>query len=222
MKRVVGILVVTLLWGGEGILVKVDGTKGGIVEPPVPKGVTGYVICNYLNRGIICGMAMSLGDGRVTFKVFDSLKNRAMALPIVLPQKGDKIIFGKDYRRVLILAPNSNTYFQLVNRYQKEGNKVISSDLLALFMEEEEDIPTREDLINLAKKLNIGRYVILTNRGIVELDGLSLQPIRILKWDGGKISYKIPFFTSYSNWESVDENFLNRYKEELKLNNLKR
>ncbi|MRJ07050.1 MAG: hypothetical protein C6I01_05975 [Epsilonproteobacteria bacterium] len=198
---------VTLTW--------VKGKRGEI-DTIVPKGMTGYLICPFLNRDIICGLAVSLGDGKVEFKVYDALQNKAMALPVVVPKPGDKIIFQKDYRRVMIIAPDRESYYSLVNQYQEKGNSVIPSDVMAVFVEDNDEIPSRREFINFAKRLNIGRYIFLSDKGIEEIDALSLTPLRVLPWKGnGKVSYKVPFFTTYGDWEKIDEPILKRYKEEI-------
>jgi hypothetical protein len=209
-------VIVATVWGNVVTLTKVEGTQEGVVSPIVPKGETGYILCPYMGKEIICGLALSEGEGRVRFEVYDNLKNRAMALPVVLPKPGDKVVFQKNYRRVLIIAPNSEIYFSLLNRYRKEGNTPISSDFLAIF-EEDEGVPSREDLISLAKKMDIGRYAIVTPEGVIELDALSLQKLRSYPCNCGPIHYKVPFFTSYNDWEEPEEGILERYNEELKL-----
>jgi hypothetical protein len=139
-----------------------------------------------------------------------------MALPVVVPKPGDKIIFQKDYRRVMIIAPDRESYYSLVNQYQEKGNSVIPSDVMAVFVEDNDEIPSRREFINFAKRLNIGRYIFLSDKGIEEIDALSLTPLRVLPWKGnGKVSYKVPFFTTYGDWEKIDEPILKRYKEEI-------
>jgi hypothetical protein len=203
------------LFAQQVTLTQVDG-KLGEVDTILPKGMTGYLLCPFLNREIICGLAVSIGGNRVQFKVYDSLQNRAMALPVVIPKPGDKIIFQKDYRRVMVIAPDRQSYYNLVSQYREKGNVVVPSDLMAVFVEDDDKVPTRQEFINFAKKLNIGRYIFLSDRGVEEIDALSLTPLRRVPWKGGgKVSYKVPFFTTYGDWEKIDEPILKRYKEDI-------
>jgi len=173
----------------------------------VKKGTSGVVLCPYENREIICARAVLFGKtGKL--KVYDNLANSSFALPVVKPKKGDKIILGKDYNRILIIAPNQNSY---VNIKEKLKNKtVISSDMLAAFLD---GIPTREDFINFAKKMDIGIYIFVLDK-IYVVDAYSFYAIN--SFDYKKVEYKKPFFMTYNNINLQSGLFKYMFKSKIK------
>ena len=65
-----------------------------VIDNYVKKGVSGVVLCPYEGKRIICARAVCFGK-RAKLKIYDNLKNEAFALPLVVPKKGDKILFSK-------------------------------------------------------------------------------------------------------------------------------
>jgi len=172
----------------------------------VKKGITGLVICPYETQKIICARAISFGK-KVELKVYDNLKNNAFAIPTLYPKKGDKIIFAKDYNRVLIIAPNQVEYLKVKENYK--NNAIISPDILASFVDE---IPTKEEFINFAKEMDIGRYVFVLDK-IYEVDANSFYVIK--KYGKNRAKYKESFFTNYKK-KDIKKNLISYYKNLLK------
>ena len=160
------VLVATFLFAFEVKINSIDlKNKEVTLNEYVKKGVSGVVICKYLKTPIICARAVSFGKKTKLF-VYDDLKNDAFAKPVVLPKKGDKIIFAKDYSRILIIAPNQNVYLKLKNIYK--NNAIISPDVLASFLDDVNIKSLRE----FAKEFNIGRYIIALDK-VYEVDSYS-------------------------------------------------
>ncbi len=173
----------------------------------VKKGASGVVLCPYENESIICARAVSFGNFAKLY-VYDNLKNRAFALPIVYPKKDDRVIFGKNYERIMIIAPNQVIYLKLKDRFK--NFTIIPSDVFAAFIDK---LPTREDFINFAKKMDIGLYVFVLDK-VYLVDAYSFYVIATQDLPLNYKNFKKPFYSSY-NFD-IKENILNYYKKLLR------
>ncbi|WP_456480238.1 plasminogen-binding N-terminal domain-containing protein [Nautilia sp.] len=200
------VLAAVLLSGYE---VKVKNVNGNTVnlDGYVKKGVSGVVMCPYEGKEIICARAVSLGNSAKLY-VYDDLKNNAFALPLVHVKKGDRIIFEKDYDRVLIIAPNQETYLKTREKYK--NFTVVNPDVFAVFLKE---VPTKKDFVNFAKKLNIGRIVFVLDK-IYETDAFSFYAVK--KYGRNGVKYKGVFFTTYPKLGINGKNMIKYYKSLIK------
>jgi signal peptidase I len=181
-----------LLFGAEVKLTKVYGKKGDI-NVFVKKGVSGIVLCPYMNERIVCARAVSFGK-KVSFYPVDDFQNDAYALPIVFPKTGDEIVFAKDYDRILIIAPNQEVYLKVKELYKNAT--VVSPDVFAAFLDGEVE---KSDFIDFSKKMNIGRIIFILDK-IYEVDSFSFYAIKTKK---APITahYKRAFFTYFKNFD---------------------
>jgi hypothetical protein len=206
MRFLVVLLCVIYAFGMEA---NIENVNKNIVtlNKPVTKGVSGVVLCPYEGKEIICARAVSLGK-KAELKIYDNLKNDAFALPVVSPKKGDKIIFGKNYDRILIIAPNQEEYLKVKNRYKNAT--VISSDNFAAVID---DIPTKKDFVNFAKKLDIGRIVFVLDK-IYEVDAYSFYAVK--KYGNVSAKYNKIFFTTYPDFDLQQKKIISYYKKLIK------
>jgi hypothetical protein len=173
----------------------------------VKKGVNGYVLCPYNGKNIIC--ARVVADGKKgKLAVYDDLKNEAFALPVVLPKAGDSVILAKNYDRVLIIAPDQREYLSVKESYKKDT--VISADNFASFLD---DLPTKEDFIKFAKKMDIGKIVFVLDK-IYEVDANTFYVVK--KYGSNSVKYKEMFFTTYPKFDIKDKNVTAYYKSLIK------
>ena len=181
-----------------------------LIDKNIKTGISGLVICPYSNEKIICARAVAFGK-KVKFYNYETLKNDAFALPLVVPKSGDKIVFEKDYNRIMIIAPNQEIYLMLKKKYQTE-NVIISPDVFAAFLD---DMPGINDFRNFAKVMNIGRYVFALNNKVYEVDSYSFYVINshLLQKNA---SYTKAFFTYFSNFDIKTKNIQNYYLHLLK------
>jgi len=177
------------------------------INQTVKKGTSGVVLCPYENREIICARAVLYGN-KGKLKIYDNLENSSFALPVVKPKKGDKIVLGKDYNRILIIAPNQEAYFKMQEKFKNKT--IISSDMLAAFLDE---VPTRKDFINFAKKMDIGIYIFVLDK-IYVVDAYSFYAIN--SFDYKKVEYKKPFFMTYNNINLQSGLFKYMFKSKIK------
>ena len=210
--RIILILFSAVLAFSQGIAVKilnVNGTKI-IINATIKKGVNGIVLCPYENNKIICARAVSLGGDEAKLYAYKALKNDAFALPLVYPKKGNEVVFGKDYSRIMIIAPNQTVYLKTKEKYSK--NTIIPVDDFGVFLEGK---PTKQNFINFAKKMNIGRYIFVLNK-IYEVDALSMQVINSYPNPYKNKKFKLPFFTSYNDYDIKMKNPVKYYKNLIK------
>ena len=176
-----------------------------LIDKNIKRGVSGVVICKYLNEDIICARAVADGN-RAYLYLYSELKNDAFALPVILPKKNDKIVFAKDYNRIMIIAPNQEVYLKIKNMYK--SSVIISPDVFAAFLD---DKITKKDFINFAKKLNIGRYIFTIENKLYEVDAKTLYVI-----DEKNLNvvakYQKAFFTYFNNFDIKPKNYINLLK----------
>jgi hypothetical protein len=170
----------------------------------VQKGLSGIVVCPYMKEEIICARVISNGK-EANLYAYAKLKNNAFGLPLVYPKPGDKVIFGKNYNRIVIIAPNQTTYLKLKNRYK--GNSIISPDVLVAFLGDEVD---KKELINFAKDMDIGRYIFALKDGLYEVDALSFYVLNKIKFKGS--DFKNAFFTYARNIDIKPVNYKKFFK----------
>lgn len=121
----------------ESELIKIEPNFGYIKDDEdILIGASGVVVQKLANfESIVARVSViERKDGllKLGFKVFSSLKQRAMPTPILLPKKGDKVVINHLYDRALIIAPNKKSYEAL--KEELKETKIISSDLLAAFL----------------------------------------------------------------------------------------
>ncbi len=188
-------------------ILKVDKNYAKI-DSYIKKGISGYVICNYENEPIICARAVAYGN-IVKFYNYEELKNPAFALPKVYPTPGDKIILGKNYDRILIIAPNQEAYIKTAQMYK--NFTIISPDVFAPFID---DMPERSDFRKFARDFNIGRIIFVLDK-IYEVDSFSFYAVKTKKIDF-HAKYKKAFFASYPKFDITDKNIEEYYKSLIK------
>ncbi len=173
----------------------------------IKKGMSGIVLCPYQKQDIICARALSFGNNAKLFP-YSNLKNDAFALPLVYPKKGDKIIFGKDYSRIVIIAPNQVEYLKLKNKFK--NFTIIPVDVFAAFLK---DKPTKKIFINFANKMDIGLYIFALDK-LYFVDSHSFYVIVKEKFMKYK-KFNLPFYCSYK-FNLNMKNPINYYKKMLK------
>ncbi len=203
MRIIILFFAAVLSFGFDVKVTKVEGTKIYLSEY-VQKGLSGIVLCPYMNQEIICARAVSNGNTAKLY-VYAELKNDAFALPLVYPKAGDKAVFGKNYNRIMIIAPTQEEYLKIKERYK--GNVIISPDVLAAFLGDE---VKRDDFINFAKKMDLGRYIFVLKDGIYEVDAISFYLLNKKKFKGE--SFNKAFFTYARNIDIKPVNYKKFFK----------
>ena len=204
-------LVAVFAFGGISVKI-ININKNKItINATLKKGINAIVLCPYKNNKIICARAVSLGGDEALLYTYRDLKNDAFALPLVFPKEGDEVIFAKDYSRIMIIAPNQTAYLKTKEKYFK-NNTIIPVDDFAVFLSQE---PTKQDFVNFAKKMNIGRFIFVLDK-IYEVDALSLKVVNTYKNTYKNKKFKLPFFTSYNDYDIKMKDPVDYYKNLIK------
>ncbi len=208
--RIIFVLFLAVFAFGE-ITAKIISVNNDIarIDKKIKTGISGVALCPYMDEKIICARAVAKGD-LVKFYSYETLKNEAFALPIVTPKKGDEIIFGKDYDRIMIIAPNQQEYLNIKNKYK--NNTIISPDVFAAFLD---DMPNVNNFRKFADLMNIGRYIFVIDNHVYEVDSYSFYVINSHKIKNSS-KYTKAFFTYFSNFDITDKNIENYYLDLLK------
>jgi hypothetical protein len=186
-----------------------DSKYALISDINIQKGLTGYVI----HDNKIIAMAQSLGKGKVKYIPFDSLKNNALATPIIMPKKDDKIIFGLYNKRSLVIAPNQEMYIETIKKHP--NIKYVSSDLFSTYVD---TTPNKKTFQNFCKDIKIGIIdFVLDKEYIVDCQSMHV----LAKYTIIPKKYKRVFFSSYTKltnsfFKSNPKNWTNYYKTLLK------
>ena len=180
-----------------------------MLKDNIKKGESGIVLCPYENKKIICASVISIGNKKAKLSVYDNLQNEAFALPIVYPKVNDEVIFGKNYDRVVIIAPNQFTYLSLKDKFK--NFTIIPIDTFAAFLE---DLPEKKDFLEFAKKMDIGLYIFALDK-LYFVDAKSFYVVNKEKFLLLAKKFKLPFYSSY-NFDIKEKNIINYYKKMLK------
>ncbi|GAB6044617.1 hypothetical protein JCM11957_02150 [Caminibacter profundus] len=181
----------------------------GKIDKKLKKGTSGIVLCPYEGEKIICARAVANGN-LVDFYTYDTLRNDAFALPVVVPKKGDEVVFEKDYNRIMIIAPNQEVYLMIRNKYKNAI--IISPDILASFIDGMPDISTFR---KFAIENNIVRYIFVIGKKLYEVDSFSFYVINSHKIKKTS-KYNKAFFTYFNNFDIKTENIENYYLKLIK------
>jgi len=106
----------------ETELLKVDDNYGYIKNSPKIKlGASGVVIADFNSSKSIIARASVVQKesdmAKLEFRVFSDLEQKALPLPNILPQAGDKFILNFLYDRALIIAPDKKSYDEILAKY---------------------------------------------------------------------------------------------------------
>jgi len=120
-------------------------------------------------------------------------KNLANLKPI--PKVGDKVVGGFMYDKVMVLAPNRDTFVNVQNRY---GIHSINPDIFMGFLANRgSSNPSRSDYKAFAKLTHVGLFVIFKNGFITLYDPLSDTEIGRVMMDISNYSAMKPFYNTF-------------------------
>lgn len=186
-------------------LIKVDDIYGYIKDnADIKLYSSGVVLQRFQNSQSIIARASVIakkdGLAKLQFSVFSALKQDALPLPNVLPKAGDGVILNFLYDRGLVIAPDEQTYNQLVKEFPQIyfthidifGAQLIRSATLS---------PKRSDFRRFCDDNAVGILVIaLENQAeIVDCQNFNkLYEVPIAK----TTSIQIPFYSRIGGYKS--------------------
>ena len=120
-------------------------------------------------------------------------KNLANLKPI--PKIGDKVVGGFMYDKVMVLAPNRDTYISVQNKF---GIRSVNPDIFMGFLANRgSSNPSSSDYKAFAKLTHIGLFVIFKNGFITLYDPLSDSEIGRVMMDISSYNAVKPFYNTF-------------------------
>jgi len=176
----------------------IEKSKATISQGDITPGMSGIVIHEYdeTHKTIVAtALVQSSNKSQTTLLLskFDGLQNEKLPNIKTKPQKGDLVLLGQLYNRVLPIVPNQAT---LQNIKEKFANfMIIHPDIFATELsKDKKPLPEVKDFQNICKKMNIGLVMFVFKDGSDFIDCNSWK--KIYHTDMGYIKDKTvkPFY----------------------------
>jgi len=164
-------------------------------------GMSGAIIHSYANGlSAITSYLTQNKDGKAILIDSDVVHHNKLPTIKTPVKLGDKVIGGYLYNNVLVLAPDVDTYTKITKSHHK---KWIHPDLYALHLSVEgEDKPTRANLLEFAKKYQVGLIYIVRKDSAVLLDPISGKIISQKAVSNLPATGQFPFYMHFDKLES--------------------
>ncbi len=165
-------------------------------------GMSGVVVHDYGNslKAITSRIAQITSSGAGTLISADIIDHESLPTIKTAVQAGDKVIGGYLYKNVLVLAPNADTYAKITKSYSKTW---IHPDLYALYLSVQgESKPSKENLLDFAKKHQVGLVYIVRKDAAVLLDPISGKIIARKAVSHLPAKGQFPFYMHFEKLES--------------------
>jgi len=147
----------------------VENSKATISQGNLTLGMSGIVIHEYdeTHKAIVAtAQVQSSSKSQTTLLLskFDGLQNKKLPNIKTKPQKGDRVLLGHLYNRVLPIVPNQET-LQKVKENLTEF-MIIHPDIFATELSKDKrPLPEIEDFQNVCRKMNIGLVMFVFKDG---------------------------------------------------------
>ncbi len=171
-------------------------------------GMSGVIIHTYNNglTAITSRLIQTSSDGEASLLPEDSIHHDELPTIKTPVQQGDKVIGGYLYDNVLVLAPDADTYANIIKSYNKTW---IHPDLFALYLSVQgDDKVTKENLAAFASKYQIGLIYIVRKNSAVLLDPISGKIVSKKSMSNLPAQGQLPFYMRFdkltSGWFGSD------------------
>lgn len=190
-------------------ILSVDGKSVKLKQSFPLNGMSGVVVHNYSNKTEAVTSYVVQNNGTVSQLDKDIIPHEALPTINTSVQPNDKVIGGYLYQNVMVLAPDADTYARITEQYKKHW---IHPDLYAVYLAKEgEDVPTRENLSDFAKKYEVGLVMIVRNGTAVLFDPVSQQLLNTSTTVSNlPQTGKFPFFTRL---DAINEGWFSKKAE---------
>lgn len=178
-------------------------------NPNIVIGSSGVVLHKFdngLNTIVARAVVIQKENGfaKIRFEVFSDLKQPALPLPNIKPQKGDEVILNFLYDRALAIVPNETIFHEITNAFTNV-NFIHPNVVGAWLGVNYKPNPSRDDFRKICAQNAVGLIFIALDNEAVFADCRSFEILKSFK--SGKISeYKLPF---WSNVDKVESAFWN-------------
>ena len=165
-------------------------------------GMSGVIVHNYGSglTAITSRMTQVSSSGNASLLTADVIDHDSLPTIKTAVSAGDKVIGGYLYNNILVLTPDADTYAKITSAHNK---KWVHPDLFALYLSVQgDDIPTRENLANFAKKFQVGLIYIVRRNAAVLFDPVSGKIVGQKNMSGLPKEGAFPFFMRFEQLDS--------------------
>ncbi|NPA81014.1 MAG: hypothetical protein GXO31_00195 [Epsilonproteobacteria bacterium] len=196
----------------ESKIIEADD-KGAVLEdsPYVPIGSSGVVIRKFDDKHstIIAGAVVEKKEGdkmRIKFIMFDMLEQSALPPLKIMPKKGDTVILNYLYNRAFVIAPNEDTYLEILSDFPQID--WIHPDILAAFLSKEYNpTPKKEDFQKVCKQnTSMLLFFAIEDKGYF-VDCNSFKILKEENIQAKEANATLPFYSRIKDIESSIFNF---------------
>lgn len=144
--------------------------------------------------------------------VFSDLKQSALPIPRLIPEKGDKLILNSFINHAFLIAPSKKDYIEITSKHNNFN--FFSTDVLAAKLYEDSKLmPTRNDIRNYCKEWAIGSVMAALNDGLYLFECSSLDNIAKLDNKNYKNEENINFYSNISKTLSNKTDYFSYYNK---------
>jgi len=159
----------------------VENNKATISQGNLIPGMSGIVIHEYdeTHKAIVATAQVQSSNRSQTTLIlskFDGLQNKKLPNIKTKPQKGDSVLLGYLYNRVLPIVPNQATLQKVKENFS--DFMIIHPDIFAVELsKDKKPLPEVKDFQNVCKKINIGLVMFVFKDGSDFIDCNSWKKI---------------------------------------------
>lgn len=166
-------------------------------------GMSGVIVHDYGSglRAITSRMTQVSSNGGASLLSADVIDHESLPTIKTAVTAGDKVIGGYLYNTILVLSPDADTYAKITSSDHK---KWVHPDLFALYLSVQgDDIPTKENLANFAKKFQVGLVYIVRRNAAVLFDPVSGKIVGQKSMSALPKEGAFPFFMRFEQLDSA-------------------
>ena len=142
------------------------------VSKNIQKGISGIVVHEYGNGlSAITHTVISQGENQASLEPYSVLIHGKLPSIKTVAKIGDRVIFGNFYTNVLLLAPNGQSYREIIKSSKQSW---IHPDNYAMHLIRDDAIHiNRDNLKSFSNKNQVGLVLIATKNSLIILDPIS-------------------------------------------------
>ncbi|MDO7252923.1 plasminogen-binding N-terminal domain-containing protein [Helicobacter cappadocius] len=163
-------------------------------------GESGFVLTKLTDYVVISAKieikSIENGIATASFSDFDTMKQKYLPTPHILPKAGDMASFREINNKAFLIAPDLNTYEKIKSQLKDELS-LMSSDLLMGYLNDYGGFdPNAKFLKKACSVYSVGLIYIVGTNSLNVLDCQSLALLESIPFDTSKVNKTIaPFFS---------------------------
>ncbi len=199
-------------------IISIDGNRATIkASKEIRVGSSGIVLHSFgKNHSTVVAKAILIAPDTILFKRYDDLKQSVLPVPKVLPKVGDIVILNYLYNHALAIAPNYETYKNIISKHQDIS--WFHPDLFAAKLYADSNpSPNKEDFQKMCKDYSFALlYFAINDRGYF-VDCNSFKALDAELLDGSQNKKMVPFYSRIkdikNSWFSFGKSKIQNYDQ---------